>query len=97
VLPDWFPFPFGLKSEVAHVFKGRRIYPPEVWDEADRKFWFERDPIARISSPDRRAECFENFPNRDSILILPSDHPVRKLIKKGRPISPMPDGTDLVE
>lgn len=45
VLPDWFPFPFGFKNEEGFDFRGKRIYPPEVWSDDDRIFWAKRDPI----------------------------------------------------
>jgi hypothetical protein len=65
VLPDWFPFPSGFKWDKFGFswdknldFKGKRIYPPEVWDEADRRFWFARDPVLRYLSPKERAARF---------------------------------------
>lgn len=97
VLPDWFPFPFGFKLDKDLDFKGKRIDPPEVWNEADRKFWFARDPMLRCLSPKDRAARFENYPDRDSILVLPADHTVRKYVKRGRPITTKSDGETPIE
>jgi hypothetical protein len=48
VLPDWFPFPFGFKNEEGFDFRGKRIYPPEVWSDDDRIFWAKRDQIIQV-------------------------------------------------
>ena len=107
ILPDWFPFPSGLKwtafgfdsswSSWNLDFKGKRIFPPDVWDEADREFWFSKSPMGLYLSPENRAKCFQNYPNRDFIMILPNDHPVRKYIKQGRPTTTKRDGETLME
>jgi hypothetical protein len=113
VLPEWFPLPFGFRDDSHLEFRGKRIYPPEVWDKADVKFWFERDPLARIlshsvvvgttgihhrrMSPARKEEYLKNYPDNDSILVLPRDHPVRKLVKKGRPITTNVSGETYVD
>ncbi len=81
VLPDWFPFPFGFRMDGNLDFKGKRIYPPEVWDEADVKFWQESNPLTRITGKPSGGYCDKDF----TIVLLP-DHPVRKFIKPGRPI-----------
>lgn len=104
VLPDWFPFPcgfkwdkFGFSSDKDLDFKGERIDPPEVWNEADRKFWFARNPVVRCLSPKDRVARFENYPDRDFVLVLPADHPVREYVKRGRPITTKEDGVTLIE
>ena len=112
VLPDWFPSPFRRDAFRTLDFKGKRIYPPQVWDEADVKFWFERDPAVRtlstqiidmdgtVHSRDSsaiKAKIFENFPDKDFILVLPADHEVCKYIKRGRPITTQADGETLLE
>lgn len=104
VLPDWFSFPsefkwdkFGFNSDKDLDFKGKRIYPPEVWNEADRKFWFDRNPVLQCLSPKDRTVRFQNYPDRDFILVLPADHPVRKYVKKGRPITTNAHGETFIE
>ncbi|MFC1968543.1 hypothetical protein ACFLVX_04055 [Chloroflexota bacterium] len=94
VLPDWFPFPsgfkwdkFGFASNKHLDFKGKRIYPPVVWNEADRKFWFAKDPVLRGLSGKERAMRFKNYPDRDFKMVLPVDHTVRQYVKRGRPIT----------
>ncbi len=99
VLPDWFPSHFRKDAFWTFDFKGKRVYPPEIWDEADRRFWFERDPVIYNLPPEKRAEMYENYPyspERDYILVLPIDHPARKYIKRGRPITDMADGETLL-
>lgn len=97
VLPDWFPFPFGFEQEMEPDFKNKRIYPPEVWNESDRKFWFAKNPLLRCLSPKDRAAHFQNYPKRDFILVLPVDHPVRKHIDRWRPTPTMADGETLLK
>lgn len=77
---------------------GRRILPPQVWDEADRKFWFDRDPLTQILRPEDRKESFHDYaPNKDFTLLLSADHPVRKKVKTGRPITDKADGEAILE
>ncbi len=106
VLPDWFPSTFGgntfSKGDTFGTFnfEGKRIYPPQVWDEADRKFWFEREPVVRYVPPRKRAEVYKDYPfypNRELILVLPADHPVRKYIKRGRPFTTTTEGETILE
>lgn len=112
VLPDWFPSPFRRDAFGTLDFKGRRIYPPQVWDEADVKFWFERLPVVRAlpthtigltgtrpcrNSSAIKATIFKNCPPKDFILVLPADHAVRKYIKRGRPITTIAGGETLLE
>ena len=81
-------------------FKGKRVYPPDIWNEADRKFWFERNLVTRYLPPKKRAKAYENFPyypDGNCILVLPTDHPVRKYIKTGRPIMTKADGETILE
>jgi hypothetical protein len=101
VLPEWFPSPFRIDGFRTPNFKAKRIYPPQVWDEADVKFWFERDPAVRALSgqvvddidgtvhyEDTSAikeKILQNYLNNDFILVLPADHPVREYIERGRP------------
>lgn len=99
VLPDWFPSPFRRDAAGTLDFKGKRIYPPVVWDEADRKFWFERDPVIYNLPPEKSREMYENYPyypERDFILVLTADHAVRKYIKRGRPITTRADSETLL-
>ena len=104
VLPDWFPFPsgfkwdkFGFGRDKTPDFKGKRIYPPEVWNEADRKFWFAREPVLRCLSPKDRAARFQNYPDRDFKMVLAADHLVRKYIKRGRMLTTNDCGETLLE
>ena len=94
--PDWFPFPFGFNHEESYLFEGCRIYPPEVWDEADRVFWFERQPVLPTSQKEWEDD-FNRFPNREFVMLLAPDHPVRKFIKKGRPIKATATGETILE
>ena len=71
---------------------GRRIMPPTVWNEADKRFWFAGNVIAQCSPPERRAEYFQNYPDSEFILVLPSDHPVRQFVRHGRPRKALPNG-----
>ncbi len=96
VLPTWFPFPFGFKEDDHLDFKGKRIYPPEVWDEADRLFWFKRQPLLPKSRKEWERR-FAEFPDTDYVMLLPPDHSVRKLFKRGRPIKTTAVGETLVE
>lgn len=97
ILPDWFPLPFGFKVGYLYQFKGKRIYPPEVWNETDRLFWFQRDQMAQITPKERRAEYFQDYPNRDFILILSTNHPIHAFVKKGRPITTGLNGRTLLD
>lgn len=103
VLPAWFPLPFGFNHHEKYLdkrfldLKGGRIKPPIVWDEADRMFWFMRDPLAQILPPERRAEYFKDYPNKDFILVLPSDHPIHKLVKRGRPTTTKANGETILD
>ena len=105
ILPEWFPsnYPHEEIDGWTFDFVGKRIYPPVIWNEVDRKFWFERDEIIRIYlsvRPEKRAETYDNYPyypDRYAILMLPADHPVRKFIKMGRPITIKADGETLLE
>ncbi|MFC1935261.1 hypothetical protein ACFLX9_00620 [Chloroflexota bacterium] len=94
--PDWFPFPFGFKHEEFRCFKGHRIYPPEVWDEADRVFWFNRRPVMPSSQKEWDND-FREFPNREFVILLAPDHPVRKCFKTGRPTTKTPIGETFLE
>lgn len=100
VLPDWFPSRYKDAHGFTLDFKGKRIYPPDVWNETDRKFWFERNPVTSYLTQEERAESYENYPyypDRNCILLLPADHPVRKYIKTGRPITTKADGETILE
>lgn len=101
VLPDWFPSQWSDKG-CRFDFKGKRIYPPQVWDEADRKFWFEKTPAICYAhlTPEQKAAQYRDYCARWEsdfeiswgVLVLPHDHEVRKYIKKGRPEEMWPDG-----
>ena len=99
LLPDGFPLPFGFKYEeyVDTKFLRERIKPPEVWDEADRKFKFDRSPIRQFCPPDKRDEELHNYPESDFIIVLPSDHATHKLVKMGRPTTTTPSGETLLD
>lgn len=112
VLPEWFPSPFRRDGFRTLDFKGKRIYPPQVWDEADVKFWSEKDPAVRALSSQiididgtvrredtsaTRAKILEGYLNNDFILVLLAGHPVRKYIKRGRPIKTKRDGETILE
>jgi hypothetical protein len=100
VLPDWFPSTLKDYLGCTINFKGKRIYPPEVWEEADRKFWFERDRLLLYLSPEERDATYEDYPyypNRHFIFVLSDDHPVRKYVKMGRPITTKADGETMLE
>ena len=100
VLPDWFPSSFKDACGFTMNFKGRRIYPPVIWNEADRKFWFENNEVTLYLPQEKRAEAYEDFPyypDKNGILVLPADHPVRKYIKMGRPITTNPYGETMLE
>jgi len=97
ILPDWFPLSFGFKAEYLSQFKGKRIYPPKVWNETDRLFWFQRDQMAQITPKEKRAEYFQDYPNRDFILILSASHPIHAFVKKGRPITTELNGRTLLD
>ena len=105
ILPEWFPsdYPHKEINNFAFNFVGERIYPPVIWDEIDKKFWFERNEVLRILvayEPERRTELYENYPGyplRYGILLLPADHPVRKYIKKGRRITANAEGETMLE
>lgn len=98
VLPDWFPLPFGFENEEylyldkkALNLMGGRICPPQVWDEAEVKFWRENNPLTRTTG-----EPMEWIPNKDWVVVLPPDHPVRQHISHGRPRKPLPSGEVLM-
>ena len=102
VLPDWFPLPFGFVDE-EYIdkklldLKGR-IRPPFVWDENDRIFWFEREPLSRLLRPELREKHFKTYPeNRDFVLLLPDKHPVRKYFRRGRPNKTKANGETMLE
>ncbi len=97
ILPDWFPVPFGFKGVYHYEFKRKRIFPPNVWNESDRLFWFERDHIVRISSKENREEYFQDFPDKDFILMLSAGHPIHTFVEKGRPITTKSDGETVLE
>ena len=97
ILPDWFPLPIGIDDVMGLDFKGKRIIPPEIWYETDKKFWFDRDPILRCLSPKDKAARFQNYPeDKDFILVLPADHPVRKFVDMGRPITTQANGETML-
>jgi ribosomal protein S14 len=87
VLPGWFPLPFGFRREedLAIDLKVERIKPPTVWNEADRMFWFIREPLTQICPPEKRLELFKKFPEHDFVVVLPSNHPMRDFVSYGRP------------
>jgi len=92
VVPNWFPLPFGFEYE-SWLENGTRIYPPNVWTEADVKFWRNRDPLVRYMPRERVSKYLaENYPNRDFVILLPPDHPVRQFVKRGRPGKTKTDG-----
>jgi len=93
--PPWFPFPFGFEEDEHLVFKGKRIYPPEVWSEADVKFHRKIAVTMRAKEPDRTQYLKRNVPNREEVLVLPSSHPVRRYMR-GRPVKPSVDGETLI-
>lgn len=86
-LPSWFPLPFGFRDEQYYDFRGKRIYPPEIWSEADRRFWFARNPVFRALPPKKRAERYKDFPDNEFAFVLSDAHPIHKYVKKGRPIT----------
>ena len=91
--PDWFPFPYGFEDERVFDFRGKRIYPPEVWDQADLESWKEKDPFHyRLSS--KNTEYYQR--NANFTIVLSSDHPVLKLVKKGSPTRTKVDGETLL-
>jgi len=96
ILPDWFPFPFGFEQEMNLDFKGKRIIPPEIWNEAYKKFRFTRDPLLRCLPPKNKEARFQNYPNDDFILVLPADHTARKYVKRGRPITTQANGVTML-
>jgi hypothetical protein len=102
VLPDWFPSSFEDTCGCTILFKGERMYPPEIWDEADRKFWFERNPVSfylPYLPSEKRTEAYENYPycqDGHFILVLPADHPVRKFVRIGRPVTTKANGETLI-
>lgn len=98
VMPDWFPFPHGFKHYDWIDLRGKRIYPPEVWDESDVMFWRERDSFAQfLHEPEKKQFLEEMVPNREWVIVLPPDHPIRKSIRRGRPITTTPNGETLLE
>ncbi len=97
ILPDWFPLPIGIEDVMDLNFKGKRIIPPEIWYEADKKFWFDRDPMIQCLPPKNKAARFQNYPeDRDFILVVPDDHPVRNFVKTGRPITTTANGETMI-
>ena len=99
ILPSWFPLPFGFRDEefINPEFlnlRGGRIKPPDVWSEADRLFHFKKEPIRYYDSQEEETAAFERYPERDFTLVLPSDHPVRQFVSKGRPTTVPPDGVE---
>ena len=91
--PDWFPFPYGFEDESSFDFRGKRIYPPEVWDQADLESWKEKDPFQyRMAS--KTPEYYRR--NANFTMVLSSDHPVLKLVKKGNPTRTKADGETLL-
>jgi len=112
ILPDWLSSLFRRDAYRTLDFKGKRIYPPQVWDEADVEFWFERDPSVRClpthiidlngivpcrDSSTIKATILKKYLNNDFILVLTADNAVRKYIKRGRPITTRADGETPVE
>lgn len=96
IFPDWFPFPFGFKLDASLDFKGKRIIPPEIWSESDKKFEFNRAPVFRHLPSKVRAARFQNYPNDEFILVVPADHPVREYIGKGRPDKTQANGETMI-
>jgi len=97
VLPDWFPLPFGFKHNPDLDFEGLRIRPPELWTDADVKFWGRRSPLARMLPKDRIEEYLAKwFPDPEIIMVLPADHSVRKRVRPGRPDTDTPSGETMV-
>jgi len=85
-MPDWFPLQFGHPYEWAATCRGKRIYPPRVWDQRDVCFWGKgRKDYEQIWGP---------WPEFD--IVLPAQHPVRQFVKRGRPPKKMPNGTTLL-
>lgn len=80
--PNWFPFPFGFGGGIALDFKGKRIYPPEVWNQSDLEFREEWGPFRPR--------------NTDFTMVLASSHPVRKLVQRGRPEKTTANGETLL-
>jgi hypothetical protein len=97
IVPDWFPLPFGFQRESEYQFKRDiRVYPPEVWTEAERKFFFEKELVIRSLPLRQRVREFASYPDRDFTIVLPADHPVRKHFKKGRPLKTDAKGKTLL-
>jgi len=96
VLPDWFPFPHGFKHHDDFDLRGKRIYPPEVWNEAKVSLMRERNTSADyLREPNRSHFLEEMVPDKDFVIVLPSDHPVHQFVSRGRPTKTTADGETL--
>lgn len=96
-LPDWFPFPHGFEHCDWLDLRGKRIYPPEIWNEAKVRLKRERNTFAHyLQEPDRSHFLEEMVPDRDWIIVLPPDHPIRQLFRSGRPIKTTQDGETMM-
>ena len=98
VLPDWFPSPFGRYN--IEQLRGKRVSPPAIWSEADRKFLFSKDTLVRLAAvamPEKMAELYEDWPDRAFTLVLPGDHPIHRCIKSGPPIRTLKSGETILE
>lgn len=85
VMPDWFPLPFGSPYGWAAALRGKRIYPPMVWESYD--FDFSAKWQVGLTLP----------PPEDFIIVLPAKHPVREFVTRGRPPKKKDDGTTYLE
>lgn len=92
-LPDWFPFSHGFKHYDWLDLRGKRIYPPEIWNEAKVQLKRERNTFAHyLREPERSHFLEEMVPDRDFVIVLPPDHPIRQIFRSGRPIKTKQNG-----
>ena len=86
VMPDWFPLPFGSPYGWAATLRGKRIYPPRAWNPCDVDFFAKGMQAYGLICPPP-----------EIVIVLPAQHPVRELIRRGPPTRKNDDGTTYLE
>jgi len=97
ILPDWFPLSFGFKAEYLSQFKGKRIYPPKVWNETDRLFWFQGTKWHKLHQKRKELSIFRITQIEISYLYYPPATQSTHLLRRGRPITTELNGRTLLD
>lgn len=92
IMPDWVMF--GQSSYVEGLdFRKKRILPPMVWREVDFEFWTSNHSFFLHSSPSERETAKGWFPETQWAIVVSLNHPLRNIIKPGRPLKSILDGS----